>query len=578
MKTKEEGVSVMQSKEGQKEKIKVFHSISAAICGLVLLIILLTMIGLLACMLPRTERISSDTNGKYLLSLVEMSADSLDSLAQESDNEEDADANFLKSVKIEQTPSAYLYLVAADGTILYHPVADNIGKQIEVDMVSNVVKELQAGRVPENAVIHYEYKGTAKYAAFALTADHRIVVLCADQDEILGAYNSLYFALARVALISLLFCMCIGFLISRRICKPIRALTNVITQTANLDFRSNPKARGLLKKKDETGIMARAIHNMRNNLRDMVNHIEDINSQIVNNMDHLKEVTSDVDSMCSDNSATTQELAAGMEETSASTEMINGHVDSIKTGADEIVKLAEDGDSVSGEVMKRAQTLQEKTLTASEKTQKMYQNVKEKSDRAIEESQAVDKINELTGTIMSISSQTSLLALNASIEAARAGEAGKGFAVVATEIGSLAGQTSQAVTDINDIVREVNVAVANMSECLTEIIDFLEETVLPEYNEFKDVSVQYHQDANVFKDSMTSVKGAIDSLGQAVDKIVGAIRGINQTIHESTVGVNDIAEKTTEIVGKSADSFDAVKECQDSVGLLHEMMERFTMQ
>lgn len=568
----------MQSKEEQREKINVFHSISAAICGLVFSIILLTMIGLLACMIPRTEQISSDTNGKYLLSLVEMSADSINSLAQESDNEEDADAEFLKSIKIEQTPSAYLYLVAADGTILYHPAADNIGTQIEVEQVSNVVKELQAGRVPEDAVIHYEYKGTAKYAAFALTADHRIVVLCADQEEILGAYNSLYIALARVALISLLFCMCIGFLISRRICRPIRALTDVITQTAALDFRSNPKARGLLKKKDETGIMARAIHGMRNSLRDMVGQIEKINEKLRANMEQLHDVTSNVDSMCSDNSATTQELAAGMEETAASTEMINGHIDSIKTGADDIVKLAEDGTNVSGEVMKRAQTLQERTIAASEKTEKMYKSVKEKSDRAIEESKAVDKINELTGTIMSISSQTSLLALNASIEAARAGEAGKGFAVVATEIGSLAGQTSQAVTDINDIVHEVNEAVANMSECLTEITAFLEETVLPEYGEFKTVSDQYHQDANVFGESMAGVNEAIDTLGRAVDSIVGAIRSINETIHESTVGVTDIAEKTSEIVGKSTESYDAVKECQTSVDMLHEMMGRFTMQ
>ena len=163
----------------------------------------------------------------------------------------------------------------------------------------------------------------------------------------------------------------------------------------------------------------------------------------------------------------------------------------------------------------------------------MYEDVKDKSDKAIEESKAVEKINELTGTIMSISSQTSLLALNASIEAARAGEAGKGFAVVATEIGNLANQTSQAVADINNIVQEVNVAVTNMSECLTETTVFLEETVLQEYNEFKDVSVQYHQDANVFKESMGGVKDAIDSLGQSVDLIVDSISGINETVHES---------------------------------------------
>lgn len=567
----------MQNKEEKSKKISIFHSISAYVCQLVFAIIILTMIGLLACMIPRTRQISTDTNGKYFLSLAEMSAQTLDEIQKGSDDENTAGAEFLAGVQVEHIPSAYVYLVDADGTMLYHPTADKIGKPVENSVVADVVEQLKAGKVPENDVVFYDYNGSKKYAAYALTADNRIVVLSADQSDVLGVYNSMYIALFRVALISLIFCMCIGFLVSRAICKPIRKLTEVITQTANLDFRSNPAAQKLRKKKDETGIMARAIHNMRKSLRDMVANIEEASEQLTASINRLQEVTGVVDGMCSDNSATTQELAAGMEETAASTETINGHIGSIKSGADEITKLAEEGTSTSDEIMKRAQALQDKTMAASEKTQKMYEDVKDKSDKAIEESKAVEKINELTGTIMSISSQTSLLALNASIEAARAGEAGKGFAVVATEIGSLASQTSQAVTDINSIVQEVNVAVGNMSECLTETTAFLEDTVLQEYNEFKDVSVQYHQDASVFKESMAGVKEAIDSLGQAVNFIVDSVSGINETVHESTIGVTDIAQKTSDMVEKSAESFDTVKECHSSVDKLHEMMDRFTM-
>lgn len=567
----------MQIKEEKREKINILHSISAYVCWLVFAIIILTMIGLLACMIPRTRQISTETNGKYFLSLAEVSAQTLDEMQKEGNDENTADAKFLAGVQIEHVPSAYVYLVDTDGTTLYHPTADKIGKPVENSVVADVVEQLKAGKIPANDVVFYDYNGSRKYAAYALTADNRIVVLSADQSDVLGAYNSMYIAMFREILISLVFCMGLGLMVSHLICKPIRKLTEVITQTANLDFRSNPDAQKLRKKKDEIGIMARAIHNMRKNLCDMVANIEEASEQLTASINHLQEVTGVVDGMCSDNSATTQELAAGMEETAASTETINGHIGSIKSGADEITKLAEEGTSASDEIMKRAQALQDKTMAASEKTQKMYEDVKDKSDKAIEESKAVEKINELTGTIMSISSQTSLLALNASIEAARAGEAGKGFAVVATEIGSLASQTSQAVTDINSIVQEVNEAVGNMSECLTETTAFLEDTVLQEYHEFKDVSVQYHQDASVFKESMSGVKEAIDSLGQAVNFIVDSVSGINETIHESTIGVTDIAQKTSDMVEKSAESFDTVKECRSSVDKLHEMMDRFTI-
>ncbi|MBR5578584.1 MAG: hypothetical protein IKW28_06280, partial [Lachnospiraceae bacterium] len=63
-----------------------------------------------------------------------------------------------------------------------------------------------------------------------------------------------------------------------------------------------------------------------------------------------------------------------------------------------------------------------------------------------------EKIKEASAQIDTISYQTNLLALNASIEAARAGEAGRGFSVVATQIGTLAGQTKELTSEINEII------------------------------------------------------------------------------------------------------------------------------
>ena len=308
-----------------------------------------------------------------------------------------------------------------------------------------------------------------------------------------------------------------------------------------------------------------------------MNQIDEASRQIEGNVDSLQDVVDTVNSMCSDNSATSQQLAAGMEETSATTIHINENVGNMKEGADAINSLAEQGASTSQEVMQRARSLRDKTVQASARTMEMYNSVKVKADQAIEGSRAVEQINALTGTIMEISSQTSLLALNASIEAARAGEAGKGFAVVASEIGSLADQTSSAIADISEIVKAVNEAVANMADCLKETTTFLETTVLSDYKEFEQVGDQYQVDADTFKSSMNGVKDSMLQLSEAIEAIAQAISGINDTIGESAIGVSDIAEKTSNMAEKTGDTHKIVSECYECAENLREIVKKFVL-
>lgn len=561
---------------GEKVKVSFIHSITMRVLVLVIGVIVLSVVTNMAGISTKMRQILGSVNENYILSLATTARGMVGNLPEESGNTE-VYTEILGGIKMEGIDSSYIYMVDSDGIMLYHPLPEKIGQKVENAAVTEVVSMLQAGNKPEDAVITYDFKGAKKYAAYSLTDDNKIVVATADQSEIMQPIRKLLNSLVSLSLFVMVICVVIGYIVSKIICRPIEHLTEIIHSTSEMDFRPNPRSNKLCSRKDETGKMAQAVRLMRKNLKEMVADLDQTDNRITSSVDNMKQVTDTIYRMCSDNSATSEELAAGMEETAAATALMNENAGTIREGAQNIHSIAKDGVNVSEEIMERAEDLKTKTVAANNKTMDMYRNVKEKAESAIQDSKAVDRINELTGTIMEISSQTGLLALNASIEAARAGEAGRGFAVVATEIGNLANQTSGAIADINVIVQDVIHAVSNMSDCLEETTGFLENTVVADYKEFEQVSEQYRADADTFKSNMENVRGAIQELTDSINNIVNALDGINHTVGESAIGITDIAEKTGTMAQKAGETNDIAAECNDCVDQLQGIVDQFVL-
>ena len=471
--------------------------------------------------------------------------------------------------------SGYGFLANDSGEVMYHKDLEIGSNLADADSGLQAVVDALGNEQTEETAVSYTYQGKDKVMYYKTLENGMKFVLTAPKTELQEKSRQLAKQIFGGAAFAMILTIIIGTVLGFTITKPITQIDGIVKQTAEFEFASNPANQHLYKRKDETGRMAISLHNMRKNLRQMVANIRHVYTDLKNTTEQLSDTTKRVREMSSVNTDTTQELAAAMEETAATMETVNTTVSDIKERATDIERYSKEGRESSVEVKERAGQLKLKTQAASEKTVQMYENVQQKTEAAMEQAKAVEKINQFTQAILEISSQTNLLALNASIEAARAGEAGKGFAVVAGEIGTLAAQTSTTVGSINEIIAEVNQAVANMTGCLKESTDFLEQTVLKDYEDFMGVADQYTKDATVFDDDMSAISGQINTLLSSIVEIADAMQGVSSTVSEAADGVTDIAQKTLEVSGIVQGNETLVDNNRENIVRLNSVIEMF---
>ena len=473
--------------------------------------------------------------------------------------------------------SGYAFLTKADGEVLHHNSIDIGSPLSDADASLNRVDAYISAEDNDES-FEYSYQGVDKMLVVNTLHNGMKLILAAPKNEIYSETYSLLFTIIGIVLLALVISAVIGFFVSNGLVNPIKSLTGVINRTARLDLTRTAGADKLVGHKDEIGKMAGEVQVMRASFRAMVDSLTDVEKTINGAIEDLDGIMKDNNQKTDENSEATQELAAGMQEASANTQQIVSNVGEVRSQTMEIFDLAIQSESESKNILARADDMQGRSNESSDKTHHMYELMKEKSREAVERSQAVSKIHELTDDIKNISSQTNLLALNANIEAARAGDAGRGFAVVAGEIGSLAAETLNTVDNIGRIVEEVNDAVGSMNECIRELMSFLEETVLADYVMFRDMGEGYRKDADYFINILSQVRGAVESLEKNVEEIVSASDEINNMTTNSADSVNDIAMRSDDMRNANDLGYNKLQDARAAMDMLVEITGEFKIE
>ena len=297
------------------------------------------------------------------------------------------------------------------------------------------------------------------------------------------------------------------------------------------------------------------IADLGNGINLFMDKLQQILKMIIENTNHMENVVREVgesvatsNDSATDLSAMTEELSATMQDVGHSVSVINNNTENVRGDVEMIAHKSGEINEFSKEMKANADKMESDARNNMDKTNETIGIILEGLGKAIEDSHSVGQVTSLTDEILNISSQTNLLALNASIYAARGGEEGKGFAVVADEIRGLADSSRETANRIQQINSVVVAAVNNLSDNANELVGYIQNAILPEFEAFVESGVKYRDNASYIENAMQEFTAKTDMLKKNIDEIALSISAITTAVDEGAEGINGAAKSTQNLV------------------------------
>ena len=247
------------------------------------------------------------------------------------------------------------------------------------------------------------------------------------------------------------------------------------------------------------------------------------------------------------------QLSSTFQEVARNVSDINDSAGTVRQEVQAIAEECSDITAYTAQMNARADAMQQSAQSSAETTGAKTEEILSSLNDAIEKSKSVNQIKNLTGDILAIAQQTRLISLNASVEAANAGTAGKGFAMVAREVRDLSNSTQETAGRIQAINDVVTASVHNLSENARQLIDYMSQSVLKEFQAFVESGSQYKEDAAHIRRIMDDFHGQTQRLKDSMSGIADSIGTIDEAIDESASGIAGMAGNTRSLAADMED-------------------------
>lgn len=571
----------MKKENQQRSAVPLAKSFRGKVDLLVLLAIVVSVVLILVATVPAAQSRLQGTVKNYMLDMAKAYGASLDEEITYNGEDKILNAETLGdmvgSAKVTGIESSYAYVVTKDGTMMYHPTEEKIGKPVENEVVKGLVAQIQDGKVPAAAVTDYLFNGEIKYASYYVSKTDGtpfILVISADENEVVAPVKSIITRAILFGLLITIAIMVIEALLIRKSLRPVVMLEEIINRMSQLDVRQNETLDRLAKRSDEFGVMSKAIQGLQQQLDHTVVTIKGQSEKIFSSSDtmmksatNMSETTSQVDQAVSD---IAQGATSQADSTQKATDTVVRIGEMIEAATAAVAQL----DTVSKQMTEAQNTASGILNDLDEINKQTTDAVDEIARQTDQTNESAAKIQEVTSLISSIAEETNLLSLNASIEAARAGEAGRGFAVVAEEIGKLAEQSNQSAKQIEDIIAQL-VADSSRSVRTMETVREITSRQSEDIGKTNEAFGKITEGIAASNECVSNISNQMRDMDLARAEVVDTVESLSAIAEENAASTQESSASVTQINEIAGDIRESSGNLRDIAEVLRNNMNEF---